>query len=362
MNLSRITILALALASAAPSALAQPMQPTSGAIQEAGGVDPDTVFKGQTGGTFGKSLGSVLPAAKRIAVPSFRVLFITSNSVTAQVRQSYLPGRDRSGARSSTHMALQGVDARTMQAITDKAYADFLAHLAKSGREVVPREQMAEHFSMFTASPGDASRPYTKEHQGQTAMIFAPTGMPLVFTHFDQGWGDRGMFDLNNYRRLEEISGKLNAAVVAPVLVLNFARMTSSGNQSGLIARTAETGAEPLMHVSWAGGFYTRATEFRNGMQMGGDQASFQATAAFESAMKFGTMQETASDDNAATKGLFDALGKGMGLANAGGAARSSSKGVLQTSNDAYAAAALDALGKSTSALGAWFAKYPPAN
>ena len=74
------------------------------------------------------------------------------------------------------------------------------------------------------------------------------------------------------------------------------------------------------------------------------------------------TMQKVAQDDNTAIKGVFDVLGRAAGLANAGGASRSSTKAVAETSNDAYAAAASDALGRMSTTMGKWFKKYPPAN
>ncbi|HSH92098.1 MAG TPA: hypothetical protein VK996_19085, partial [Ramlibacter sp.] len=60
----------------------------AGAQTEA--VDPDAVFKGRMGGTFGKNIIEVMPAAKRIAVAGFKVAFVTNNAVSAQVRGSYL--------------------------------------------------------------------------------------------------------------------------------------------------------------------------------------------------------------------------------------------------------------------------------
>ena len=325
-------------------------------------ADPDAYFKGRMGGTFGKNIIEVMPAAKRVAVAGFRVAFVTDNSVSAQVRGSYLPGRDTSGAHSSLYVALKGVDPKTMQAITDKAYADLLAQLAASGREVVQPSEMKEFFASVNATPSDAARPYSKAHNGQTASFFSPTGMPLLFTHFDGGWGDRGAFDLNNYRRLEEYSFKWKAAVIAPLLVVNFAKMSTSGNQSGLMSRTAETGAELSMSVAALQSFYGRADEFRNGMAMGGDGGGFSLAVPIASPLPFGTMHKTAQEDNAGVKGIFDVLGKMGGLANAGGAARSSTRSVAETNDAAYAAAAEDALHRMSTTLAAWFKKYPPAN
>ena len=348
--------LAAALALAAAAAPAQTTAPADGPAAAAS--DPDAYFKGRTGGTFGKNLAELLPASKRIAVAAFRVAFVTDNSVSAQVRGAYLPGRDMSGAKSSFFVALKGVDAKTMQALTDKAYEELLAQLAASGREVVPLEEMKEQFATFKATPVG----HTKVHNGQTASFFSPTGMPLIFNHFETGWSDGGMLDLTNYRKLQETSGKLNATVIAPMIFVNFAKMSSSGNQSGLMARSAETGAELSMSVASFSSYYVRTTDFRNGMHMGGDEANFSLTMPVASPLAFGSLKETAKDDNSAVKGVFDVLGRMGGLANAGGAARSSTKAVAETTDEAYAAAARDALQRTSGLLGQWFKKYPPAN
>lgn len=355
MPFPRRVLIALALASLASLAAAQAPDPVP--APPAAEASPD-LFKGATGGTFGKNLVEVLPAGKRIAVAAFRVAFVTDNSVTAQVRGAYLPGIDRSGARSSMFVALKGVDPRTMQALTDKAYVALLAQLAASGREVVPLKDLQESLAGFKASNAG----YAKTHNGQTAAFFSPTGMPLVFTHFESGWGDAGMLDLANYRKLQEISGKHNAAVIAPMLFVNFAKMSSSGNQSGLVARTAETGAELSMSVASFSSYYVRTTEFRNGMHMQGDEGNFSLVAPVASPLAFGTLTQTAKEDNSAVKGVFDVLGKAAGLMNAGGAARNSTKAVAETTDDAYAAAAGDALQRLSAALASWFKKYPPAS
>lgn len=334
---------------------------------QADAPDPDTFFKGQMGGTFGKDMKEVMPNAKRIAIPAFRMAFVVDNKVSAQVRAAYLPGGlDNSGARSSFQVGLQGVSPGTMQVLTDRAYAEFVKQLAASGREVVPAEQMKEFFAAAGATPSSPGQPYVKEHNGQKLMFFAPTGMPLVFTHFDQPWGDRGFLDLTNYRKLEEYSGKWEAAVMAPTIVVNFARMSSSGNRSALTARAAETGAELGISVAGFNSFWGRTTEFRNGMAMGGDQGNFSMSRPVESALEFGTMQVTAQDDNAAMKSTLDILGRAMalgggrgGIANLGGAARSSTVAVAMTSDASYAVAVDDAVKKTAALLGGWFRKYP---
>jgi hypothetical protein len=344
------SVFALCLAFFTSVAIAQASAPE-------GAADPDTVFKGRMGGTFGKDIIEVMPNAKRIAVPLFRVAFVIENHVSAQSRGAYLPGGiDHSGARSSFHLTLQGVTEPTLRAVTDQAYAALLKELAASGREVVPVAEYKELFAGLQTSP----QGMLKEHGGQKVAFFTPKDLPLAFMIHDGPWGTGG-FDLTNYRKLEEISVKANAAVIAPIVVVNFAKMSSSGNRSALTQRTAETGAELGMSVAGMQVFYTRGTEFRNGMQMGGDQGSFRLEKAFLGATQFGTMQETAKEDNSAMKSAFDLLGKRMGMLNAGGAAQSSTTAVAQVNDQAYGAAAGDVLQQMAATMGAWFKKHPPA-
>ncbi|MGE4239479.1 hypothetical protein [Ramlibacter sp.] len=357
----RPLVLALVVASSASLAFAQTQPAPASTETPADAVaapDPDAVFKGRMGGTFGKSVQEVMPATKRVAVAAFRVAFVTDNSITAQVRGAYLPGMDMSGARSSFYVTLKGVEPKTLQAITDRAYADFLQQIAASGREVVPMEQFRDSFAGFKVT-GSPQQPHTKEQNGQTATFFSPTGMPLVFTHFETGWGGFGNFDLTNYRKLQEISSQVNATVIAPMLVVNFARMSSSGNQSGLMSRTAETGGELSMSVAALNSIYIRTEEFRNGMLMKGDEGSLQMAAAIASPMQFGTMQTISEDDNRAVRTAVNVLGMFAGIANAGGAARSVKKAVATTTDDTYAAPANDALSRTSAAFGRWWKKYP---
>lgn len=322
-------------------------------------VDPDAHFRGKMGGTFGKNLTEVLPASKRVAVAGFRVVFITDNTASATVRASYLPGRDTSGASSSLHVALSGVDHATMQALTDRAHADLLAQLKLAGREVVPQDQLKDFLAGVDATATAPGKPYMKENGAQAGVAFAPSGMPLWFSHADAGWTDRGLFDQKNYRLMAEHAQKWNAITIAPLLVVNYAQMSSSGNRSGLTARAAETGAALAMRVEGFSSAYLRSDEFRNGIIMKGDEGGISMAQAVASPMSFGSLREVSATDNKAVVSAFNALGNAMGLANAGGANRSKSENVAETSNAAYAAAAGDALRRATGTFAKLFQKYP---
>lgn len=311
-------------------------------------VDPDLHFKGKMGGTFGKDVIEILPAYKRVAVVGFRLAFVTKDSATAQVRASSFLGRDTSGAKMTVNAALAGVDAATMQAVTDKAYADFLAQLKLAGREVVAQEELKEFLAGQKPTPSSVDKPYAKEVHSQTWNVFAPTGMPLWFTHGEAVWSDAGMFDLNNWRRLGEYSKKLNAIMVAPLVVVNFVSMQSSGNQSGLVARTAEADAIPGMSVRF----------FHTPYNSPVDEGGVQMKNGVSSEIAFGSLKQVTSNDNKAVKGIFDALGAAAGLANAGGANKATSNRVMQTNNADYSIAAQDVLAKATGTFARLFQKY----
>lgn len=312
-------------------------------------VDPDTHFQGKMGGTFGKNVVELLPAYKRVAVAGFRVAFVNKDSATAQVRASSLFGRDTSGASVTVDASLVGVDAATLQSITDKAYEEFRAQLNLAGRDLVPQEELTEFLSGVQVTPGTVDKPFAKDVNAQSVQLFSPTGMPLWFTHLEKAWSDRGFFDLDNWKRLGEYSKKLNAIVVTPLIVVNFVSMHSSGNRSGLIARAAEASAVPGMNIQTFSSIYNSPN----------DEGGVQMTKGVNSEISFGTMKEVAAEDNKAVKGIFDILGKAAGLANAGGANRASSTRVMQTTNADYRTAAQDVLGKATGTFAKLFQKYP---
>ena len=340
-----------------PAALQKALAPAA-SITALPELDPDQHFKGKMGGTFGKDVVEVMPNSKRVAVAGFRVVFITENTATATVRASYLPGRDTSGASSTLHLVLNGVDQGTMQSITDKAYADFLAQLRFAGREVVPQEDLKEFLSgvEVSSTPG---KPFPVSVNNLVGQVYSPTGMPLWFSNADAQWGDKSPFQQGNLRRLAEYSAKLKAITISPLIIVNFARLSSSGNQSGLTSRAAETGATMSMHVAAFNTHYMRSDETRGGLVMNGDEGGIQMAAPIISNIEFGTMKDVESTDNSAVKGIFDVLGRAGGMANAGGANRSKTESVAETSGPAYAVAAVDALGRTTGTFAKWFQKYP---
>jgi hypothetical protein len=318
-------------------------------------VDPDQVFQGFLAGEAGRSFTEAMAGDRRIAVPVFRVGFVIDSSATAEVLAARLPGRNMAGAHSSLRVALQGVDEATMQQITDAAYQLLLDQLRESGREVVPTRLLERYWASFKAvsPPG---RPYTRTHKGRTAVFFAPAGMPIVLTHFERAWDDPTVRDLSNYRKLLDISSEVNAAVISPIAFVDFAKLRTSGMQSGRFAQLAETGADLAMSVAALSSVYVRG---RAGPGPAAVEGSFQMKQALASPMRFGSMSVMSRQVN----GAYDLPGSApLNAVLATGGNRTSTHAAAQTTNEEYSAAARDAIGRMTIALGNWFRRHRPAD
>lgn len=312
-------------------------------------LNADDYFEGSTPGTFGKKIATVLPHSNRVAVAGFRVVFTVQDSVSAQVRASYLPGRDMTGAHASMTVALKGVDAATMQALTDQAYAQFLQQLAAAGREVVPLEQIQPLYADLKLAKTSADTPYQKEVGGRTGLAFSPTGLPLWWTHADYPtWGDQGMISQGNYKKAIAFSKDVNAFVITPTFVVDFASMESSGNRSGLMAKEASVGAQLQMAVTNVDSLVARADEVKFGQLSSGDEGYIRGTRKFHSETEFGTMETV---EERKTSGL---------LAVMTGSSKSKTSNAAQTDNARYSAPAAEVLAQATGALAKFFQQHSP--
>lgn len=310
-------------------------------------VNADEYFDGRTPGTFGKDISTVLPHSKRVAVLGFRVIFMVQNTVYAQVRASYLPGRETTGAHSTTVAKLQGVSPAVFQALTDKAYAAFLAQLKAAGRDVVPMEQVKPFFDRIEAAKTSAGAPYGKEEGGAAFYAFAPAGMPLWWTHVDGNWSDVGMFNQSNYKAFTSYSKDLDAIAIAPRIVVDFAKMESSGNHSGLIANEASTNAVLGMAVADMWTLLARADEVRYGTLSKGDEGMIRMVKAVREDTPFADMRVEEKEKTSKFMALMTGSGKSKVVKDA-------------VSDDTrYAAAAEPVLAKATGTLARFFQQHP---
>lgn len=313
-------------------------------------LKPSEWFDGKFGGTFGAKTVTAFPKTNRVAIAGFRVIFVTHNEARAISRASYLPGGvERGSAKAKMVVDLAGVDEATMQAITDRAYADFVAQLKLAGREVLPVDQMQSFFETVKRSP----QPYKGTLGLAEGRGFAPTGQPLWFQVGD-AWGDAGLGQ-SNMRSFNELSARLNAPItIAPLIVVDFAQMQSSGNRSSLMQRTASVGATLAMSVPTFSTRVVRAEEVRyGGLVSKGDDGALALKAALDTDIEFAEMVEVNTEEDSG-----NGIGKLFGVLGI-----ASTKGVKQarTSNDAYRLAAESVLNRATGTFAKLFQENPAA-
>ncbi|HVE70407.1 MAG TPA: hypothetical protein VNI54_03490 [Thermoanaerobaculia bacterium] len=299
-------------------------------------LNPSEWFDGKMGGTFGAKTVTAFAKSNRVAVPGFRVVFVTHNEARAVVRASYLPGRETGAARAKMEVDLRGVDDATLQAITDRAYKTFIDQLTAAGREIVPVTEYA-NFKTVTPVPAEVNTGLLK------GKAFSPTGVPLWWQVGD-AWGDAGLSQ-KNMRAFNMSSEALKGAiVVAPVIVVDFAQMQSSGNRSGLLARRAEVGATLSMSIPT---FYTRVVRAEQtrygGLVYKGDDGALSLTKALDTDVEFAEMFRVDTK-----------TGEVISLTG-GNHTSKRSKNVAETTNEAYSAAAHAVLTQATGAFAKLF-------
>lgn len=309
-------------------------------------LNPAEWFDGKMGGTFGAKTVTVLAKSNRVAVAGFRVVFVTHNEARAFVRASYLPGRDTGSASAKMEVDLKGVDDATLQAITDRAYQVFIAQLQAAGREVITPDQLKDSYAGFKLAGAVPLEVKTGLLRGKA---FSPSGIPLWFQVGD-AWGDAGLSQ-KNMRAFNELSKAAKAPVtIAPLIVVDFAHMQSSGNKSGLIARRAEVGASLAMSVPTFTTRVVRAEETRyGGLVFKGDDGALAMIKALDTDIEFAEM--TLVDEKSGTVISW----------NGADSKKKKWLKVAETTNAAYSTAANAVLSQATGAFAKLFAANPAA-
>jgi len=304
-------------------------------------LNPSEWFDGKMGGTFGAKTVTAFAKTNRVAVSGFRVVFVTHNEARAFVGATYLPGGvERGSARAKMEVDLRGVDDATLQAITDDAYKLFLDQLKAAGREVVTPETAS--YAEFKVVPV----PQAVDAGLLKGKAFSPTGMPLWWQVGD-AWGDAGLGQ-KNMRAFNKQSEALQAPVtIAPMIVIDFAHMQSSGNHGGLIHRRAEVGAALAMSVPTFSTRVVRAEQTRyGGIVFKGDDGGLTLKKALDTDIEFAEMFVVDNKTGKVLGPVVDNVSKKQTR-------------VAETTNEAYATAAHAVLSQATGAFAKLFAENP---
>lgn len=180
---------------------------------------------------------------KRVAVPSFRVGFVQALGAKAHASG----GLGSSGyANVKANTTLHGLDNDVYQALTDAAYANFIADLKAKGYEVVDKKEfegLASYQNMSTVSS-----PQKLEVGGGDILYFAPTGMKLIVMPGEEGGlsGLKGLDSNGPLKALPAIGKELKAGVMEASFVVDY---VNAGGSGGFFARSASVEVGPGLSI-----------------------------------------------------------------------------------------------------------------
>lgn len=201
MNARLLPVLLLAVLAAMPSA----------------GRAAEAVFEKRASVTARK----ILSRSERVLIAGFRVAFNLE-----------------SAAAAGHKVTLTGVEAADFQRITEEAYEDFKAQLAKEGVTVVDPGVLraSKGYGMLSFTPCSPDRPHVQDFgAGASVAVFTPAELPLFLGHFDSGGLAGETVGLDNWRALNRLSVETRAAVLVPTLVVDFIQGEAGGPDAEVV-------------------------------------------------------------------------------------------------------------------------------
>lgn len=168
----------------------------------------------------------------RVFVPSYRVSFMVSAGARARTTDT----------TASAETVLSGAEPELIQAITDRAYADFIERLTAAGFTVVTQEEWraADGAAQLKAGSGDIEiQSMGNLGARQAYALVHPTGLG--------SWPETAM--PVNLGPVRSMTRSLDATMVAPRFTVNYAYVKASGGgPMAIVARGAQASFEPKIH------------------------------------------------------------------------------------------------------------------
>lgn len=245
---------------------------------------------------------------KRFYISEYRVMVEQGGSVTASTRAAYFGGTDYGATRMTVNYQAPQLDIAAIQAVVDKAYADFVARLEAVGAKPEPPDAIIREAGVVYEASQEATRPgapVTNEsdlgYGKRRYLVFAPTGMKL---------NPRGFAGLGAGNISSRITySKSNLEAISVVLAINLAAQESSGSGSSMFRRGSSANASAAMEIGGAPGM--------NLLQSHALTQTLSAGPALAIPGQFATLRESGGYDtrqDAAVQGI-QALGRLMGQA-----------------------------------------------
>ncbi len=252
--------------------------------------------------------GTAAFKGKRYYISEYRVMVEQGGSVTASTRAAYFGGTDYGATRMTVNYQAPQLDVAALQAVVDKAYADFVARMEAAGAKPESPEAITREFGIVYEASLDATRPgapVTDEtdlgYGKRRFLVFAPTGMKL---------NPRGFAGLGAGNISSRISyTKANVEAISVVLAVHLAAQESSGSGSSMFRRGSSANASAAMEVGSAQRMAL--------LQSHAHSHSLQAGTMLAVPGQFATLRESGGYDtrqDAAVQGI-QALGRMMGQA-----------------------------------------------
>jgi len=168
----------------------------------------------------------------RLFVPSYRVSYLVSAHATAFTTDT----------RASASTVLSGAEPALIQAITDRAYADFVERLTAAGFTVItPEEWRATSGAAQLQTKSAAIDVQKMSNLGATQAyaLVHPTGL--------DAWPETAM--PVNLGPVRTMTRELDATMVAPRFTVNYAYVQAKGAGSmAILARGAQASFKPMIH------------------------------------------------------------------------------------------------------------------
>jgi hypothetical protein len=190
--------------------------------------------------TSGKT--KTLTMRPKLAVAGYNVAAFTEGKVSGTAGTGIL-NRTNYGARSTMELTATGIDAAMLTRVADAASADLVAQLSAAGFDVVSPADVsrAEHFSTLKAGGAPSTKKMTTEGGKKSAIVAGPSGFGVRTVGVgipEQGFGAMASNPYSNAPA--KLSNELDAVLVMPALLLDFADMKGSRNLSRFSPATTE--------------------------------------------------------------------------------------------------------------------------
>lgn len=206
--------------------------------------------------------GKLTLAGKTVFLTEYRVLFDMSGEVNANTRGGYLLGTDYGSTRATVTYKVPEPDIAALQAITDRAYADFKDRLVAAGLTVQTTEPEGGGIYTATEAGSAPGAPvWVDQNLGRVKrrlLVLTPTGTKFI----SRGFAGIGA---GNIGKRVEWGGK-NWEALSVTQTINIAELETSGSGSSIFRRGSSAEASSSLTVGLSPGDFLVQSHMGSGL------------------------------------------------------------------------------------------------